>query len=279
MAKKFEEIIVGYKIISEQFDLQFLLTSKFDDYGEIMHDYVIEKIKTECCEILKDIKLEDNPPPRKDELWKIYLNYLLEKTDVKVDFGPKAEEITNFQMKIKTKDEEIPSDLVKIEKPLKLRNEEPSMIVVATLLDKIPNFANLTRTCEVFGVTQLVVPSIKILEDEAFKTISVTAEKWLPMIEVKEKDLMEYLKFKKLSGYTLIGLEQTRNSKSIEKFKFPDKCILLLGNESLGTPVEYIQVMDEFIEIPQFGQIRSLNVHISAVICIWECIKQKKIPN
>jgi len=259
---------VGYKIISEQFDLQFLLTSKFDDYGEIMHDYVIEKIKTECCEILKDIKLEDNPPPRKDELWKIYLNYLLEKTDVKVDFGPKAEEITNFQMKIKTKDEEIPSDLVKIEKPLKLRNEEPSMIVVATLLDKIPNFANLTRTCEVFGVTQLVVPSIKILEDEAFKTISVTAEKWLPMIEVKEKDLMEYLKFKKLSGYTLIGLEQTRNSKSIEKFKFPDKCILLLGNESLGTPVEYIQVMDEFIEIPQFGQIRSLNVHISAVICI-----------
>ena len=35
--------------------------------------------------------------------------------------------------------------------------------------------------------------------------------------------------------------------------------------------------MDEFIEIPQFGQIRSLNVHISAVICIWECIKQKKI--
>jgi len=90
---------------------------------------------------------------------------------------------------------------------------------------------------------------------------------------------MEYLKFKKLSGYTLIGLEQTRNSKSIEKFKFPDKCILLLGNESLGTPVEYIQVMDEFIEIPQFGQIRSLNVHISAVICVWEYIKQKKIPN
>jgi len=87
-----------------------------------------------------------------------YLNYLL---DIKVDFGPKGEEITNFQMKIKTKEEEIPSDLVKIEKPLKLRNVEPIIIVVATVLDKIPNFANLTRTCEVFGVTQLVVPSIK----------------------------------------------------------------------------------------------------------------------
>jgi len=38
---------------------------KFDDYGEIMHDYVIEKIKAECCEILKEIKLEDNPPSKK----------------------------------------------------------------------------------------------------------------------------------------------------------------------------------------------------------------------
>jgi len=81
------------------------------------------------------------------------------------------------------------------------------------------------------------------LEGEAFETISVTAEKWLQMIEVKEKDLMEYLKFKKLSGYTLVGLEQTRNSKSIEKFKFPDKCILLLDNEKEGTLLEYIQVM------------------------------------
>lgn len=35
-------------------------------------------------------------------------------------------------------------------------------------------------------------------------------------------------------------------------------------------------MMDAFIEIPQYGIVRSLNVHISAVICIWECVKQKK---
>lgn len=35
--------------------------------------------------------------------------------------------------------------------------------------------------------------------------------------------------------------------------------------------------MDEFIEIPQFGRIRSLNVHISAVISVWECVKQKRL--
>ena len=37
------------------------------------------------------------------------------------------------------------------------------------------------------------------------------------------------------------------------------------------------KILDFCIEIPQFGTIRSLNVHISAVICIWEYVKQKFI--
>ena len=32
--------------------------------------------------------------------------------------------------------------------------------------------------------------------------------------------------------------------------------------------------MDVCVEIPQFGVIRSLNVHISAVICVWQYVKQ-----
>lgn len=77
------------------------------------------------------------------------------------------------------------------------------IIIVATLLEKIPNFANLTRTCEIFSVCQLVVPNIKMIEDEAFKAISVTAEKWMNMIEVKEIQLADYLRYKKLCGYTV----------------------------------------------------------------------------
>jgi len=41
----------------------------------------------------------------------------------------------------------------------------------------------------------------------------------------------------------LIGLEQTRDSVSLEKFKFPEKCVLLLGNEREGTPIKYIEVI------------------------------------
>jgi hypothetical protein len=47
--------------------------------------------------------------------------------------------------------------------------------------------------------------------------------------EVKEIDIPNYiLKMKKL-GYSIIGVEQTEYSISIENFNFPEKIILLLG--------------------------------------------------
>lgn len=151
------------------------------------------------------------------------------------------------------------------------------LIVVATLIDKIPNLANLTRTCEIFGVSELIIPNKDILNDDAFKNISVTAEKWINMVECKESDLLSFLILKKNLGFTLIGLEQTNESKSIEEYEFPDKCVLLLGKERTGVPIEFIEVLDSCVEIPQFGTIRSLNVHISAVICVWEYVRQKYI--
>ena len=70
-------------------------------------------------------------------------------------------------------------------------------MVVATLLEKVPNFGHLTRTCEIFGAKELVFPSKKILEDETYTAVSVTAEKHIPIVEVKEAYLMNYLLLKK----------------------------------------------------------------------------------
>ena len=42
-----------------------------------------------------------------------------------------------------------------------------------------------------------------------------------------------------------------------------------------GIPVELIQLLDDCVEIPQQGIIRSLNVHVSGAIMIWEYCRQK----
>lgn len=58
------------------------------------------------------------------------------------------------------------------------------LVVVASLVDRIPNLGGLTRTCEVFGVSELVISSLKHIEDKQFQNLSVTAEKWISISEV-----------------------------------------------------------------------------------------------
>ena len=88
------------------------------------------------------------------------------------------------------------------------------------------------------------------------------------------QNLLAWLSKKQENGYTIVGLEQTSSSISIEDYKFPEKTVLLLGKEKEGIPVEFLQLVDQCVEIPQLGIIRSLNVHVSGAICIWEYSKQ-----
>ena len=83
----------------------------------------------------------------------------------------------------------------------------------------------------------------------------------------------------KLQGYTIIGLEQTAKSVQLDEYKFPVKSLIVLGNEKEGIPVDIIQMLDVCVEIPQLGVIRSLNVHVSCAICVWEFTKQNLIEN
>jgi len=63
----------------------------------------------------------------------------------------------------------------------------------ASLIDKIPNLAGLARTCEIMNASCLVLNNGDVTNSTEFKSISVTSEKWLPIYEVKEKNLYDYL--------------------------------------------------------------------------------------
>ena len=41
----------------------------------------------------------------------------------------------------------------------------------------------------------------------------------------------------------LVGVEQAQHSARLDKYQFPTKTMLLLGNEKEGIPVEHIQVI------------------------------------
>ncbi|CAA7028190.1 unnamed protein product [Microthlaspi erraticum] len=159
----------------------------------------------------------------------------------------------------------------------RLKSDRQSLILVASLLDRIPNLAGLARTCEIFKASGLVVADANVIHDKQFQLISVTAEKWVPIMEVPVNSLKLFLEKKKREGFSILGLEQTANSVSLDKYQFPKKTVLVLGREKEGIPVDIIHVLDACVEIPQLGVVRSLNVHVSGAIALWEYTRQQRI--
>jgi tRNA G18 (ribose-2'-O)-methylase SpoU len=163
---------------------------------------------------------------------------------------------------------------VKYNDDAKVRRSVGKLIVVTSLVDRIPNLGGLCQSCEIFGVSKFVIGNLRYLDDKNFERLSVTAQKWMHIDEVRQEQLLSYLLDVKSQGYTVVGAEQTDSGQSLCDFRFPRNTVLLLGNEKSGIPAEFLQVVDVCVEIPQSGVVRSLNVHVSGAIFVWEYYKQ-----
>lgn len=100
------------------------------------------------------------------------------------------------------------------------------------------------------------------------------SEKWLKYIEVKPQYLSNYLITMQMQGYKIVGAEQTTFSEPLQHTMLPQKMVLVLGQEKDGIPPNIMNLLDLAVEIPQFGVVRSLNVHVTASLFMWEYCKQ-----
>ncbi|KAG5358092.1 tRNA (guanosine(18)-2'-O)-methyltransferase [Yarrowia sp. B02] len=143
------------------------------------------------------------------------------------------------------------------------------LILVASLVDKPPNLGGICRLSDVLGAQLLTLNDISVAKHPQFKNVAVTADQWMPMAEVKVDEIAEFMRAKKREGYTLIGLEQTDQSKQLNKdFVFPKKSLILLGMEREGIPGNLLAELDYAVEIKQIGMIRSMNIQTAAAVIV-----------
>lgn len=144
-----------------------------------------------------------------------------------------------------------------------------ALVIVASLIDKLPNQGGITRTTEAMGASGVVLPDRAALRKSAYTSVCVTAHEHVPMEFVPPDRLRAWLDARRAEGWEVVGLEQTANSVSSWEYRWPSRrTLLVLGHEQRGMPAEIIAACDRCIEIPLFGHIRSLNVHVSASIAI-----------
>ncbi|XP_071050824.1 uncharacterized protein [Onthophagus taurus] len=222
-----------------------------------------------------------------DSEW-CYIEHYMKKNESFNDLLPMGEHRSEFLPLSKTnflnnlnEKENMEMDVINIQKKIVpnhdiLNNSKVNtdLIVIASLVTSSANLGGLARTCEIYGVKKLIVHNLKVTEDKEFKSLSMSSERWLNIEEVKSENLINYITKEKVNGYAIIGAEQTCDSVKLNDYKFPSKSILVLGNEKKGIPFSLLPHLDVCLEIPQFGVVRSLNVHVAGSTFIWEYVKQ-----
>jgi len=80
-------------------------------------------------------------------------------------------------------------------------------------------------------------------------------------------------------GWTIVSVEQTENSVSLENFVPEDGCkyAFVFGNEVEGVSQEVIDESDFTLEIPQLGTKHSLNVSVSVGIVLWKVVEKSNL--
>lgn len=74
--------------------------------------------------------------------------------------------------------------------------------------------------------------------------------------------------------YGRIVLLTTHASEPYYNFEFRPNDIILMGRESAGVPEEVHQTADARLLIPMNHNTRSINVAVSAVMVVGECLRQ-----
>ncbi|CAJ0927436.1 unnamed protein product, partial [Mesorhabditis belari] len=250
----------------EHFDLQTILRKIVENTGMPDEEWITERIILE----LNETEYRSLNPDREFLQAKSLVHNSLSKCNT---CAPEMEIEEKDSKEIDEANEELnlQRKLVTIEwkKP-----EDCSLIVIANLVDKAANLGGLCRTSEIFSVDTLVLADLAVVKDASFKALSMSSENWQKMEAVKVDDLYLYLDSLKQAGYTVIGAEQTTNSVQMHKFAFPRKCALIVGDEREGIPTKLLRYIDQTVEITQFGQTRSLNVHVTAALFISKYAEQ-----
>lgn len=131
------------------------------------------------------------------------------------------------------------------------------------------NISGIARTASASGVSRLVLTGNaklikKIARDGANELV----------VEV-HRSLAPILAGFKSDGFSLVGLEQTSNSHNLNHFTYPEKTVLVIGNERLGIPEPILECLDAVIEIPVYGLPHSFNVSSATAMALYEYRRQR----
>jgi len=156
--------------------------------------------------------------------------------------------------------------------------EKLPVVVVLDNVRSMHNIGSIFRTGDGFSVNGIYLCGITA--QPPHREIEKTALGATQSVEWKHfSTTLEAVASLRADGYHIIAIEQAAGSIMLNTYQpFADKkYALVFGNEVNGVSDEVMAVIDECIEIPQFGTKHSFNIVISAGIVLWDFFAKLKL--
>ncbi|HRE68738.1 MAG TPA: RNA methyltransferase [Cyclobacteriaceae bacterium] len=144
---------------------------------------------------------------------------------------------------------------------------------VTVVLEEIfqsQNASAVIRTCECMGLQD-----IHIIENEVKYAINRRvlkgSYKWVDMIKYRTQQktgTQQCFAELKQRGYTILVTDPSPDGKSIYDVAIDKKLAIVMGNELHGTSAYALTHADEKVHIPMYGFTESLNISVSAALCL-----------
>jgi tRNA (guanosine-2'-O-)-methyltransferase len=131
------------------------------------------------------------------------------------------------------------------------------------------NASAVVRTCECMGIQDLHIVESKS-KYSVNKKVLMGSNKWMNLIRYKEKDksnIAACYKQLKSDGYRIIATHPSAGI-SIDDLPIDSKIAVVMGNELKGITKFALENADETVRIPMFGFTESMNISVSAALCI-----------
>ena len=154
-----------------------------------------------------------------------------------------------------------------------VENKQVGLLLVLDAIQDPHNLGAILRTADAAGVSAVVVPqdnSVKLTP--AVRKVACGAAETMPLVVVK--NLARFLKALQSLGVWVVGTAE-REAKTIYEIDLTGAIALVLGAEGQGLRQLTAKHCDYLVSIPMYGQVESLNVSVSAGICLYEAVRQR----
>lgn len=149
-----------------------------------------------------------------------------------------------------------------------LRRNASALHIAIENLEHDLNIGSIVRTGNAFNVGGVHIVGRRKWNRRG----AMVTDKYLDIIHhPKPEDLAEWARE---HDYTIVAVDNMDGSTQMEHTEFPERTLLVFGQESTGISAELLEAADKFVYIPQFGSTRSMNVAAAAAIAMHWWIAQ-----